>query len=40
MFYLTRNFERQKKKKYNADIDGDVNADADTEMSIPRFQNG
>ena len=37
MFYLTRNFERQKlrlrkaKKNYNADADADVNANADAE---------
>ena len=39
MFYLTRNFERQK-KIYNADTDADVNADADAEMPMPRFPNG
>ena len=39
MFYLTRNFERQKlrlrkaKKNYNADADADVNANADAEIS-------
>ena len=46
MFYLTRNFERQKlrlqkaKKIYNADADADVNANADAEMPMPRFGNG
>ena len=46
MFYLTRNFERQKlrlqkaKKIYNADADADVNVNADAEMSMPRFGNG
>ena len=46
MFYLTRNFERQKlrlqkvQKTYDTDADANVNADADAEMLMPRFPNG